>query len=213
MTRFGVRRTLLKAGAAVAGAAATSIFALDRGDSMPDTEDAFTAALRAPEPAADLAEKLRLYGQFVGSWEAEAQAFLPDRTTRKHFWQIHFSWVLEGRAIQDVWITPPRRGQRLRESRPWGPFTNQYGTTLRVYDPERDAWRVTWIDPAAGYRADLLGRPDGDGILQEGTGSDGAWLRWIFSDIGGRSFRWRAEVSRDQGLHWYRAIELLAQRA
>jgi hypothetical protein len=179
---------------------------------MPDQESSFTTALCTSGPAADLAEKLKLYGRFVGSWEAEAEAFLPDGTRRKHFWQIHFSWVLEGRAIQDVWITPPRQGPRVRESQPWGPFTNQYGTTLRVYDRGLDAWRVTWIDPAAGYRADLVGRPDGDGIFQEGTGSDGARLRWIFSDIRGPSFRWRAEISRDQGASWYKAIDLLAQR-
>jgi hypothetical protein len=202
-----------KAGAAFASAVVTSVFASDQGGPMPDEDGSFTRALRASRPAADLAEKLELYGQFVGSWEAEGRAFLPDRSARTHFWQIHFSWVLEGRAIQDVWITPPRHGPRVRESQPWGPFTNQYGTTLRVYDPKLDAWRVTWIDPAAGYRAELVGRPDGDGIFQEGTGSDGARLRWIFSDIGSRSFRWRAEISRDQGASWYRAIELLAQRA
>jgi hypothetical protein len=86
-------------------------------------------------------------------------------------------------------------------------------STAPRYDPKLDAWHVTWIDPAAGYRAELVGRPDGDGIFQEGTGSDGARLRWIFSDIGGRSFRWRAEISRDEGASWYRPIELLARRA
>jgi hypothetical protein len=213
MNPLWVRRKILKTGTALAGVAATSAFALDQGGSMSDRGGSFGAALCAPGPAADFAEKLRLYGQFVGSWEAEAQAFLPDRSTRKHFWEIHFSWVLEGRAIQDVWVTPPRHGPRVGESQPWGTFTNQYGTTLRIYDPKLDAWRVTWIDPAAGYRADLVGRPDGDSIFQEGTGSDGAQLRWIFSDIGDRSFRWRAEVSRDAGSNWYKAIELLAQRA
>ena len=179
---------------------------------MPDMKGAFARALRALRPAPDLADKLELYGRFVGSWEAEGRAFLADGSTRTHFWQIHFSWVLEGRAIQDVWITPPRHGPRMRESQPWGPFTNQYGTTLRVYDPKLDAWRVTWIDPAAGYRAELIGRPDGDGIFQEGTGSDGARLRWIFSDIGRRRFRWRAEISRDESASWHQAIELLARR-
>ncbi|MGE5793112.1 MAG: hypothetical protein ACM36B_10515 [Bacteroidota bacterium] len=178
---------------------------------MPEN-DSFALALCAPEPTAELAGKLGLYGQFVGNWEAEAQAFLVDGSTRTHFWQIRFSWVLEGRAIQDVWITPPRHGSRALSSQPWGPFTNQYGTTLRVYDPALDAWRVTWIDPAAGYRADLVGRADGDGIFQEGTGSDGSRVRWIFSDIARRSFRWRAELSRDQGASWYKAIDLLAQR-
>jgi hypothetical protein len=201
------RRGILKAG--VAGMATLSVAA---GRTMPDQENSFIGALCAPKPASDIADKLKLYGQFVGSWEAEGQAFLPDASTRAHFWQIHFSWVLEGRAIQDVWITPPRHGPHARDSQPWGPFTNQYGTTLRLYDPKLDAWRVTWIDPATGYRAELVGRADGHAIVQEGSGSDGARLRWIFSEIDGRSFRWRAEVSRDQGASWRKAIDLLARR-
>jgi hypothetical protein len=179
---------------------------------MPQKDSSFMLALRAGGPAADIADKLMLYGQFVGGWEAEGKAFLPDGTTRKHFWQIDFDWVLEGRAIQDVWVTPPRRGARVGQSEAWGPFTNQYGTTLRLYDPKIDAWRVTWIDPATGYSANLTGRFDNGGIFQEGTGSDGARLRWIFSDVGRDSFRWRAEVSRNDGVNWYQAIELLAHR-
>jgi len=45
--------------------------------------------------------------------------------------EIHAGWVLQGRAIQDVWIFP-------------GAF---YGTTLRVYDPGLDAWHILWSDP------------------------------------------------------------------
>jgi hypothetical protein len=154
-----------------------------------------------------------LYDGFLGRWEAEAQAFLPDGATRRHYWQICFERALEGRAIQDVWITPPREGPRIGQSERWGPFDNQYGMTIRVYDAKLDAWRVTWIDPCAGYRAELIGRPHNGGIFQEGIGSDGAKVRWIFSDIRPDSFRWRAEISRDDGAHWYKAIEMLAQRA
>ena len=156
---------------------------------------------------------MNLYDRFIGRWEAEAQAFLPDGSSRRHYWQIRFERVLEGRAIQDVWITPPRDGPNVGKSQRWGPFDNQYGMTLRVYDAKLDAWRVTWIDPCADYRAELVGRPRGDEIFQEGKGSDGAALRWTFSDLRGDSFRWRAEVSRDEGAGWYKAIELLAQRA
>jgi hypothetical protein len=155
--------------------------------------------------------KLMLYGQFVGRWEAEAQAFLPDGAVRRHYGQIRFDWALENRAIQDVWITPPREGPNVGRSERWGPFDNQYGTTIRVYDPKIDAFRVTWIDPCAGYRAELVGRAHDSGIFQEGTGSDGTRLRWIFSDIGADSFRWRAELSSD-GQSWFKAIQLLAQR-
>jgi hypothetical protein len=153
------------------------------------------------------------YDRFIGRWEAEAQAFLPDGSSRRHYWQIRFERALEGRAIQDVWITPPRDGPNVGKSQRWGPFDNQYGMTLRVYDAKLDAWRVTWIDPCAGYRADLVGRQRGDEIFQEGKGSDGAALRWIFSDLRADSFRWRAEVSRDEGASWHKAIELVAHRA
>jgi hypothetical protein len=156
---------------------------------------------------------MNLYDRFIGRWEAEAQAFLADGSSRRHYWQIRFERVLEGRAIQDVWITPPRDGPNVGKSQRWGPFDNQYGMTLRVYDAKLDAWRVTWIDPCAGYRAELVGRQRGDEIFQEGAGSDGAALRWIFSDLRADSFRWRAEVSRGEAGGWHKAIELLAHRA
>jgi hypothetical protein len=155
---------------------------------------------------------LKLYDALLGRWEAEARAFLPDGTSRRHFWHIRFERVLEGRAIQDVWITPPRVGRLVGLSEPWGRFENQYGTTIRVYEPALEAWRVTWIDPCAGYRAELIGRPRGSEIFQEGTGSDGTGLRWIFSDLRPDAFRWRAEVSNDGGARWHVLIEMLAQR-
>jgi hypothetical protein len=176
------------------------------------TSSPLSQALLAAGPAADHADALMLYGQFVGSWEAEGRAFLPDGSVRRHWWQIHFDWVLEGRAIQDVWITPARQGPHAGQSEPWGPFTSQYGTSIRVYDPASDSWRVTWIDPCCQYRAELSGRLIGDEIVQEGTGSDGRRLRWIFSDIGPQTFRWRAELSPDDGATWHKALELHATR-
>src|ERR1051325_1233565 len=203
------RRNLLVAG--IAGA--TSVSALKQGFAMPRDQNPFATALIAHAPAPDLAEQLKLYGQFIGAWQAEGEAFLPDGARRRHYWKIYFAWVLEGRALQDVWMRRARRGPHVGQSQPWGPFSNQYGTTLRLYDPKIDAWRVAWIDPAAGYRADLVGRADANGLFQEGTCSDGARLRWIFSDIRSRSFRWRAEVSRDEGAKWHKALELLAERS
>jgi hypothetical protein len=155
---------------------------------------------------------MNLYDRFIGSWEAEAKAFLPDGSTRRHYWQIRFDRVLEGRAIQDIWITPPRSGPNAGKSERWGTFDNQYGTTIRVYDAKIEAWRVTWIDPCAGYRAELFGRLQGEEIFQQGKGSDGTLLRWIFSDMRPDEFRWRAELSTDEGASWHKAIDMLARR-
>ena len=169
--------------------------------------------LCASGPAPGYEAELMLYGQFVGSWEAEAYWLLPDETTRLHYWQINFDWVLEGRAIQDVWVTPPRRGSRSGLGlEPWGKFGNQYGTTLRVYDPGSDTWHITYVEPYSCSRATLVGRLAGDRIVQEGNGSDGSHLRWVFSDIGSNTFRWHAEVSRDDAVTWRRSLQMVARR-
>jgi hypothetical protein len=54
----------------------------------------FIEALRSDGPASDRADKMSLYG------------WLNDGTQYKGHGEIHFGWVLEGRAIQDVWILP-----------------------------------------------------------------------------------------------------------
>jgi hypothetical protein len=172
----------------------------------------FTQALRAPGPLPAYADKLMLYGQFVGDWEADAKAYLPDGTVRRHFWQVHFDWVLEGRAVQDVFITPPRHGPHTGQSEPWGEHSNQYGTTLRVYDPRIDAWHITYIDPYTGFHGQLIGRWRDNEIVQEGTSTNGTLLRWVFSDISANAFRWRGELSRDAGATWHKAVEMLARR-
>jgi len=33
---------------------------------------------------------LTLYDGFIGCWEAEARAFLPDGTIRRHHWRMRF---------------------------------------------------------------------------------------------------------------------------
>ena len=91
----------------------------------------FIDVLHAGGPARDRAEKLGLYGWLIGDWTMEAVIDLDDGTRFHGAGTIHFAWVLEGRAIQDVWILP-------------GVF---HGTTLRVYDPGLDAWHILWSDP------------------------------------------------------------------
>ena len=50
---------------------------------------------------------------------------------------------------------------------------NSYGTTLRVYDPDIDAWRIQWTDPVTRSFLQMIGRAEGDDIVQLGTRPDG----------------------------------------
>lgn len=160
----------------------------------------FIETLSSPGPAADRADKLALYGRFIGDWEFDALVTKDDGSEHRGRGEIHFAWVLDGRAIQDVWILP-------------GLF---YGTTLRVYDPGLDAWHILWSDPLKQLYTRQLGREQGQGldqdIVQVGDMGDNVHLRWTFSDITPNSFRWRGERSLDAGATWHLQADFRARR-
>jgi hypothetical protein len=149
-----------------------------------------------------------VYGWLVGGWHLDV--IDTDRTATRHTstGEVHFAWALEGRAIQDVWIIPAR-AQRSASAPVLG---NRYGTTLRVYDPARKHWRITWINPVNGAHNELIGVRRGDEIVQEGDGPEGARIRWRFIDIRPDAFRWLGEFSTDEGKTWHVQTEFQARR-
>src|SRR4051812_17518588 len=65
----------------------------------------FIQALHTDHPAADRADKLGLYGFLIGDWEMDSVIYDDTGTKRAGpRGEIHAGFVLEGRAIQDVWI-------------------------------------------------------------------------------------------------------------
>ncbi len=172
------------------------------------TDTPLAAALHAVGPAADRADKLQLYGWVVGHWTLDAVYHLPEGGVRRGRGEIHAGWVLEGRALQDVWIVPPR-GQAPSDPPFWGDFC---GTTLRVYDARIDAWHILWVDPLRQVYRQQIGRARGADIVQDGVDESGAPVRWSFTDIRADSFRWTAERSSDSGRTWQLLVELLPRR-
>jgi hypothetical protein len=85
-----------------------------------------TEAFQSDGPHLELAEKLQLLGQFVGSWDVEITKYKHDGSRGIVLGEWHFGWVLEGRAIQDVWIAPKRS---LREDATV--LSGDYGGTLK----------------------------------------------------------------------------------
>jgi hypothetical protein len=162
---------------------------------------AFLDCLQADGPSADRAGNMDLYGWLIGSWDLDVTCFLPDGSTRRRPGEWHFGWVLEGRAVQDVLICPPRGDGPARE----------YGSTVRFYDPDIGAWQITWITPPRRAVVRLVGRPLDDQIVLEGDGATGI-LRWTFSDIASETFTWRGYVSRDAGATWQQREEMRLRR-
>ncbi len=168
----------------------------------------FLEALPSPDSGLEGGEGSRLFDRLVGSWDAEVVDHRPDGTDRRQSAEIHFAWVLEGRAIQDLWIAPAR-SERTAAGHGAG---NRYGTTLRVYDPVLDAWRITWLNPVTGVETRLVGRRAGAQIVQTGVDAEGHLLRWVFVEIQPDSFHWRGERSDDGGESWICEAEYFARR-
>lgn len=157
-------------------------------------------ALLADKPASAHKDKLMLFGQFAGTWSFGGIEYHDDggRSTDKG--EIHFQWVLQGKAIQDVWLETERSDS--------GPKI--YGTTLRFYDPKTDSWRNTWIEPGLGVVTSLEGRKIGEEIVLLGETTGGTPIRWVFSEIRHNSFHWHGE--RKNGNEWRTYEELWAHR-
>ena len=72
----------------------------------------FTEALISINGHPEHNEKLKPYQNFIGSWEFEWVGHNEDRTTWTVPGEWHFSWILGGRAIQDIWICPEKELRR-----------------------------------------------------------------------------------------------------
>ena len=171
----------------------------------------FAHVLHSPGPDPERREKLALYGWLVGQWQLEVVTTPEDGSTHAGNGEIYAGWVLRGRAIQDVW-TIPRLADRKPGIAQMPGAGNWFGSTLRLYDPNLDAWRILWCDPATNFFTRQIGRAHGRDILQEGPDPRGGHMRWTFSEIAPDSFRWTAERSLDLN-HWRREVLVRARRA
>lgn len=172
------------------------------------------ALAAAAGPSPELGAAADTYAWIVGSWHAEVIDYPEEGPPRRGRGEWHFAWVLDGRALQDVWIVPPRgqRGVESAEAATSGPG-NRYGSTLRYWDTEDEVWRIVWINPVTGAQNLLSGRRVGDDLIHEGVDADGSLIRWSFTEITPRSFRWLGESSRDGGDNWRLDAEFRAVRA
>jgi hypothetical protein len=154
-------------------------------------------------PYPEFKAKLMLFGQFVGDWDIiGVQSPGPGGVAFKKGGEVHFGWILDGRAVQDVWMTYDEHSKK----------TIPVGTTIRVYDPSIDAWHSIWISVIRRSVQTFVARKVGDEIVLEGTTKEGYPERWVFSEIKPESFRWHSEETHDGGSTWALTEEMRIRR-
>ena len=159
------------------------------------------AALQSPgasSRASRTSTAVRSIRGFVG---LDRTSYAPDGMTATVPGEWYFGWVLDGRAVQDVWSLSPA-GSATNPSPHW-----RMGERHTV----RRAHRCLASHlgrPGFGCDVQLHRQPRRDEIVLRGHDEDGNPMRWIFSDISADAFRWRSEVSADGGATWRRTIEM-----
>ncbi|MFA6688504.1 MAG: hypothetical protein ACOX6K_02695 [Sphaerochaetaceae bacterium] len=172
-------------------------------------KDAFSESLVSNAAESEAREKLKLYVPLIGLWEFDWTGNVGGREITVPGEWI-FSWILEGRAIQDTWICPARK---LRNS---GDYPQgEYGTTIRVFDAVQNMVKVFWFGPTSSNFSLFEARWQDGRIVQDeildGHGPATRRERWIFRDISEDSFVWESLKSSD-GEQWNVTQTVLARK-
>jgi uncharacterized protein len=169
----------------------------------------FASILVSDSRSEDIDPAFDIYARLLGNWKLKMIDYnLNDRTQRLHSGIWFFSRTLEGRAIQDVLVSPDFTERSNRETIDG----NRFGNTFRMMNPKTHEWHVDWFNPVTGIHNELMARVEGDSIIQETAETDGVTMRWVFENITADSFYWHGENSTDKGKTWILNTEFFAKK-
>lgn len=171
-------------------------------DSADSTAHArFADALVSSGPSPEHPKRMTRFGQLVGSWHVRGRRL--DEPTgewrdRDFTWLV--SWVMDGRAIQDLEVVEKDDREQT------------IAVAVRVYDPTAGIVRVSYFSPALNQYANLVAQGWRDGIRQDGTQNDERPIRWNFSEVSAQSYTFDGWVSDDDGVTWKLVEHLEGER-
>jgi hypothetical protein len=159
-----------------------------------DPRFAMIAALRAGAPHRSLGEHARVLGQLIGSWDVEYMDIAKNGKAIHRSGELRVGWILDGRAIEDLWIVYPSESGKERE----------VYADVRYFDPKSQTWPAIFIDPQDASFATFTGGAVGDDriVLDSQDLVAGQTRRWSFVDIRGDSLVFRDDASSDGGKTW-----------
>ena len=151
------------------------------------------------EPHPDAPPEIRQFEFLVGNHDCVEEVRNPETD---EWFQGDKTWdgryILGGRAIQDGGASP------------WRGFE---ATNIRVYDPDRATWVVSWFGTPA-QRGIWEGGVEGDELVVR-QGNDNGTSILTFHDISQNGFSWRAEFQPHGGeirLQWRIRCEKVGPR-
>jgi hypothetical protein len=163
----------------------------------------FSEALISRNKSENIPEDQNLFGQFVGEWDFEWIDHHGSDEERHIKGEWIFSWVLEGAAIQDIFICPSRIEKKDNYQ-----SDSEYGTTIRIYNPKTHTWDVFYGCTGEATRLEAC-KEDNEIVLTEIKERK---TKWVFSEITEKTFHWSRISTSDGGTTWQLGAELFATR-
>jgi hypothetical protein len=163
-----------------------------RVSAIADPRDDMVTVLAASAPHPSLGRQADLFGRFVGTWDADYSFIAENGTVRHKRGEVLFGWVMDGHAVQDIFLSYPDSSSSERK---------MVGG-IRWVDPATGRWTLAFVAPTFDAVVRMEGGAEGDRIVLRGKDSKGVLLRWSFNDIQPDSFVWRGESSYDGGRTW-----------
>lgn len=148
----------------------------------------FIKTLTSGSKNAGLPEEFNYFGKLIGSWEIE---YVDNSNSRSMKGEWHFSWVLDGMAIQDVILLPGY----------------EFGTTLRLYNPGTHVWDIAYCYTGKIMRFEA--RKQGGRIVLTNIADERR--KWVFAKIEDDNFHWQDVRVNDNG-EWQVKFDLYARR-
>lgn len=110
----------------------------------------------------------------------------------------NFICLGDGTAVQDFWI----------------PNGGSIGTNLRTYNSETNSWDIAWaITPAPGLsRIEAKQQEDGSIVMHYKTPQPDRARRITFFPPNEDGWKWKLEISTDQGVSWVEVYRIAAHR-
>lgn len=151
-------------------------------------------ALQATGPNPALGDHARVLGRLVGTWDVEYMDISKDGKAIHRSGELLVGWVMDGRAIEDLWIVYPSGAGKNRE----------LYADVRYFDPKSGTWPAIFIDPQIAAVATFTGGAVGDDriVLDSQDLAAGQTHRWSFNDMRGDSLVFRDDASSDGGKTW-----------
>src|SRR5438132_13016604 len=78
------------------------------------TREAMINVLGSADANPSIGEEAKTFDRLVGTWDADFSFYRADGSVFHKKGELLFGWVMDGHAVQDVWIGYPTEGQMER---------------------------------------------------------------------------------------------------